>query len=95
MLNHNNSYCYECNSEHVKHTQHKTIKYNDKSYYCFQYLEKVIEYCFTYKENICKECQSKNANHKVKNFELMTPNEKEMQDLGNKLEEINKLIQGL
>ena len=87
MLDNNKSYCYECNLEHSK--LHKTVRFNDKSYYCFKHCERFIEYCFNCKQNICKDCKNNHKSHIVKSYDLMIPNEKEMKKLENKLEEIN------
>ena len=93
MLNNFVPFCKGCCSNHKDN--HFIIKFIDKSYYCINHFNRVDEYCFKCKENICKECKTKHLNHKVKSYELMTPNDQEIDDLEKKLVKINQMIEDL
>ena len=93
MLINNKTYCKGCSSNHKE--DHVLVKWIDKDYYCTKHFNRVDKYCFKCKENICKECKKEHSNHKVKSYDLMTPNDKEIDDLEKKLVKINKIIEDL
>ena len=83
-------YCNTCNQSH----KHKTIKYDEKYYYCTEHYNEYISYCSSCKQNLCETCEKKHLNlkHLVKRFDSMIPN---IKDLKKKLEKLYENIDDL
>ena len=94
------SVCTNCIKEH-KESKHMIIKYEDKNYYCHTHMKKKEKYCFQCKKNLCPGCvkehfKDKNkAEHQIKSFDLLIPEEKEIQKLKDSLDEIKKCMEQL
>ena len=75
-------FCNECKKNHD--TNHKTIKYDEKNYYCENHFMKYLKYCSTCHQNLCKLCENEHKKHKegekesirhnIKSYEQMEPN---------------------
>ena len=85
-------YCNDCSKVHDP--THKKITYDEKNYYCEQHFNKLIKYCLTCKQDLCEECENAHIkqNHKIKNYESLTPN---IKDLKESLEKIKININSL
>ena len=101
--NQTQSICSECSDKHntEKKGRHKIIKYEDKNYYCYKYIDEMKYYCFQCQKNLCDGCKEahlkdeKLKEHKIKNIEALIPEEEEIKDLKNSLEEIEYNISEL
>ena len=98
--NQTQSICSECADKHNKEKKgtHKIIKYEDKNYHCAKHIKEMKHYCFDCQKNLCDGCKEthfkdeKNKGHRIKSIDLLIPEEKEITELKNSLEEIeNKL----
>ena len=87
-------YCNQCNSTH----KHKTIKYDEKHYYCTEHSAEYVSYCVNcvdnknINKNLCEICEKEHKGHKIKKFDTMIPDVKEIKK---KLEKINDKIDDL
>ena len=95
MLENNKSYCYNCNIEHKNAHEHTTEKFEDKNYYCLKHFGRLIEYCFTCKTNLCEKCKDEHKDHTFKKYELLTPSDKDLQQLEYDLKTMNRKIDNL
>jgi hypothetical protein len=95
MLENNKSYCYNCNIEHKNAHEHTTEKFEDKNYYCLKHFGRLIEYCFTCKTNLCEKCKDEHKEHTFKKYELLTPSDKDLQQLEYDLKTMNRKIDNL
>ena len=96
MLQKTKSFCYSCNESHKKENDdHIGVKFNDRNYYCRSHWNKFIKYCFNCKKNLCETCVKDHTEHQFKNYELMAPNEKELQSLKDFLLKMKKNISNL
>ena len=81
-------FCSTCNQAHVKNEKHKTIKYDEKYYYCPDHFFKFISYCKNCKSNLCTECEKEhNKIHEIKKFDSVNF---DLQQIKNDLEEIKQ-----
>lgn len=101
LINRTRSICSNCIQQH-KDLNHIIIKYEDKNYYCRKHIKKMEKYCFQCKKNLCESCakehekeKEKYNGHQIKSINLLIPLEKEMTELKNSLNEINKYIKNL
>ena len=81
-------YCSECSNKH----KHKTIKYDEKYYYCEEHFGEFISYCTKCNCNLCEKCEKKHKNHITIKFDAMNP---DLNDIKNKLERIGDKIEDL
>lgn len=96
ILQKTKSFCYSCNESHKKENDdHIGVKFNDRNYYCRSHWNKFIKYCFDCKKNLCEACVKDHTEHQFKNYELMAPNEKELQSLKDFLLKMKKNIRNL
>lgn len=96
ILQKTKSFCYSCNESHKKENDdHIGVKFNDRNYYCRSHWNKFIKYCFNCKKNLCEACVKDHTEHQFKNYELMAPNEKELQSLKDFLLKMKKNIRNL
>ena len=98
------SICSECIEKHkieYKDSNHFIINYEDKNYYCKNHCKKMENYCFQCKKNLCNGCveehlkDKEKKEHKIKNIDLLIPDEKELKQLYDSLKEIKKNINDL
>ena len=82
--------CNECNKIH----KHKTIKYDEKYYYCPYHYSEYISYCENCNCNLCEGCEKKHKaqNHEIKTFDSMSP---DIKDIKKKLDKIDEKIEDL
>ena len=80
LLHRTKYFCNDCSKAHDQ--THIKIKYDDKNYYCEQHFNRLIKYCFTCKQDLCEECENehKKNEHKIKSYESMIPNLKEIKE---------------
>ena len=80
LLNRTKYYCNDCSKTHDQ--SHIKITYDEKNYYCEKHFNKLIKYCFTCKEDLCEECENdhKNQDHRIKAYESIIPNIKEIKE---------------
>ena len=90
LLNNTKSYCHKCISTHDP--EHKRVKFDQKNYYCRKHFNKFIKYCFQCKNNLCEDCVKGHAEHDIKSYELMSPDEKELEELKASLDTIKKIL---
>ena len=83
--------CEKCLKSHNEKGQHKTIKYDDKNYFCLDNCE-YSSYCETCKKDLCKICEKEHKNHKTIKYDDITPKILERQ---RELEEIKTKIENL
>ena len=104
MQNKTRSICSECIEKHkieYKDSNHFIINYEDKNYYCKNHCKKMENYCFQCKKNLCNGCveehlkDKEKKEHKIKNIDLLIPDEKELKQLYDSLKEIKKNINDL
>ena len=87
-------YCNQCNDNH----KHKTIKYDEKYYYCTEHSAEYVSYCVNCVDNknnninLCENCEKKHKGHEIKKFDTIIPDVKEIKK---KLEKINEKIDEL
>ena len=93
LLSNSKSYCNKCNLPH--NSEHKKIKFSLKNYYCKNHFNKFIKFCLKCKKNLCEECSKEHIEHKIKNYEVMAPNGKELDELKKSLESIKKKLDTL
>ena len=93
LLNNTKSYCNKCSSTH--NLDHKQIKFSEKNYYCRNHFNKFIKYCYKCKKNLCEECVKEHSEHKIKDYETMYPNDKELEELKASLELIKSKLDTL
>ena len=101
LINRTNSICNSCAKTH-KEQGHFVIKYEDKNYYCQAHMKRMVKYCFECKMNLCEDCVKKHSSnyekkstHHIKNIDLLIPDENEITDLKNSLNEIKSHIDKL
>ena len=60
-------FCHECDEQHKKEYKHKTVKYDEKNYYCEKHFEgnKFIKYCKDCKKDLCEKCDIDHRDHKI------------------------------
>jgi superfamily II helicase len=46
-------------------------------------------------KNICQKCENEHSKHEIKSYELMSPNEVELQELKESLNKIDKMFSNL
>ena len=91
-------YCNECNTTHINKTKHKTIKYDEKYFYCSKHFSEFISYCSKCNYNLCKACEENhkdhkdNRDHKIIKFDALKP---DLDSIKNNLEEIGEKIEDL
>ena len=104
LLGRTKSICSECIEKHkheYKDSNHFIINYEDKNYYCKEHCKKMENYCFDCKKNLCNGCveehlkDKEKKEHKIKSIDLLIPDEEELKDLKDRLEEIKKNIEYL
>ena len=104
LNNQTQSICSGCAHKHNidKKGRHKIIKYEDKNYYCKKHIQEMKYYCFQCKKNLCEGCKNdhskddkKYKGHQIKSFDLLIPEEDEINDLKNSLEEIENNLSEL
>ena len=104
LNNQTQSICNDCAKKHSheKKGKHTIINYEDKNYYCKNHIQKMKYYCFQCKKNLCEGCKDahykdeKNfKGHQIKSIDLLIPEEKEITDLKDSLEEIKNKIDTL
>ena len=81
-------YCKKCNENHIETDKHKTIKYDEKYYYCTDHFNKFISFCKNCKENLCKDCEAEHKQgHEIKKFDAINL---DVQPIKKDLEEIRQ-----
>ena len=87
-------YCNDCYNIHQK--KHKTIKYDEKYYYCSDHYEEYISYCSKCNYNLCKKCEKKHKNHSIIKFDVINPDlnetKKKIQKIGDKIEDLKIIV---
>ena len=97
------SICSECANKHNKEKKghHKMIKYEDKNYYCKNHIKEMKHYCFQCQKNLCDGCKDdhpkneKYKGHQIKSIDSLIPEEQEITNLKNSLEEIENNLSEL
>jgi hypothetical protein len=87
---------YYCNS-HIKHADkgnHKTVKYEEKSYYCPVHFNHFVSYCTKCNTNLCDQCIKDKSHEKntIQNLSEMIPNEGSTQNIEKELTKIKEKI---
>lgn len=86
-------FCKRCNEQHCKTEGHKTIKYDEKYYYCPTHFNQFISFCDECRENLCDKCQNEHKkNHKIQKLDSFKP---DVGKIKNNLEEIKKKTRDL
>jgi len=87
-------FCYKCINRHTKmHEDHKTIKYDEKNYYCEEHCKKLIEYCENCNKDLCQDCEGNHKdNHNIITYESM---EEKTKNIRNSLKNIKNSISDL
>ena len=106
LLGRTKSMCSTCKDKHkidYKDSPHIIINYEDKNYYCKDHIKNMAYYCFQCKQNMCKDCakihldnKAKKYNeHHIKSINSLIPEEKEIKELKNSINEISKNMENL
>ena len=96
LLGRVNTFCKDCAEKNHLSKKHEVINYEDKNYYCWKHIQKMTNFCFECKRNFCEVCVQNHLkveetkNHHIKNYDLLTPEENEINDLKNSLDTIKK-----
>ena len=92
-----NNICCKCKVKHDK--THKMINYNMKNSICNKHDEIYIKYCSQCKIDICKLCEDEHTNHKIINYDEITPNKNNIKNQLNKfkksIDELNNDIKNI
>ncbi len=87
---------YYCN-KHSIHKNHKTVKYDEKSYYCPEHFNQFVSYCINCNKNLCDQCEKEHKEKKdrIDYFNTMISKEKPIKDIKNELSKIKENISNL
>ena len=77
--------CSRCNQTHDK--KHKTIKYDEKNYFCEKHFNKLISYCNQCKVDLCETCEKEHKSHKITKYDSINLNVKSIRDDIDKIKE--------
>ena len=80
--------CSVCKRIH----QHKTIKYDEKYYFCSEHYSEYNSYCENCNLNLCEGCEKNHKNHETKKFDAMIP---DIKDIKKNLDKIYAKIDDL
>ena len=101
IINRTRSICSNCIKQH-REKKHEIIKYEDKNYYCRKHIKKMEKYCFQCKKNLCESCAEEHEDeiekyngHQIKSIDSLIPLEKEIKELKDSLDEINRHMERL
>ena len=83
-------YCNVCNITHG--TEHKTIKYDEKYYYCTEHFGEYVSYCSKCKYNLCEKCEKNHKSHPIIKFDVMNT---DVNEIKRKLKKIGEKIKDL
>jgi hypothetical protein len=78
-------YCKD-HIEDEEHEGHFFAKYDKKSYYCGKHSKAYSNYCFTHKKDLCDDCLNHHIDCKVRDYNLMDPNIKQLKENLNLME---------
>lgn len=90
-------YCKKCNENHIETDKHKTIKYDEKYYYCTDHFNKFISFCKNCKENLCKDCEAEHKQgHEIKKFDAINldvqPIKKDLEEIRQKTRDLKLIV---
>jgi hypothetical protein len=84
---------YYCNVCYITHgTGHKTIKYDQKYYYCTEHFGEYVSYCSKCKYNLCEKCEKNHKSHPIIKFDVMNT---DVNEIKRKLKKIGEKIKDL
>ena len=92
--------CDNClkSNNNIDERKHKLINYDDKHYICLDGKE-FSSYCETCKKDLCKDCENQHKNHKIIQYDNITPKikdrQKELEDIKNKIGDLKYSISQL
>jgi hypothetical protein len=91
---------YYCNSHNIKHvdeSNHKTVKYEEKSYYCPVHFNNFVKYCTDCNTNLCDQCinDKSHEKHTIKNLSEIIPNDGSTKNIEKELTKIKEKISNL
>ena len=87
-------YCDQCCLKHDK--DHKTIKYDEKNYYCKEHFSMFNSYCKECKLNLCDNCLPLHQNHNITKFEIdINPIKKDLNEIKEKIKNIKAIVNEL
>ena len=90
-------YCKKCNDIHCETDKHKTIKYDEKYYYCTEHFNKFISYCKNCKKNLCSECEKEHKQgHSIQKFASIKLDlgsiEKDLENIRQKTRDLKHIV---
>jgi hypothetical protein len=88
------NFCSKHSSKKEHNETHKTVRYEDKNYYCADHFHKFNNYCFTCNKNLCDFCLNdhQGKNHLIKSYDYLAS---KLPDIKNDLIKIKHKINDL
>ena len=86
-------FCDDCDKKFREEngvSKHKTVKYEDKNYYCLDGNE-LVSYCLNCQMDLCKICEKNHKNHEIIKYDTINPNiieiKEELEGIKNRIAE--------